>query len=110
LLIGNTFVCVKVNKVYQITKRNNQKLSQTTMEAKIEITKESGEVIETIPFATELGAQTAFDELEKIRWPQTYKGHVMNLSEYPEGRIGIVRLIAVNKLGEFERRELFRKP
>lgn len=82
------------------------------MKARIEVTKESGEVILTENFHTELSAQNAFDELEKIRYPLSYKGISMNLSEWDNaGTIGVVRLIAVHESGkEFERRELFRKP
>lgn len=59
----------------------------------IEITKESGEVILTESFATELAAHEKFEEIEAIRYPLTYKGLTMNLSEYPEGRVGSVRVV-----------------
>lgn len=80
------------------------------MKARIEFTKLSGEVILTENYETELSAQNAFDKLETIKWPETYKGLTLNLSEYPEGRIGSVSLIAMGKTQDYERRELFRKP
>lgn len=79
--------------------------------ALIEFTKESGEVLLTERYSTEQMAQEEFDRLATVKWPYTHKGLVLNLSEFPEGRIGSVRLIAVSNTGErFERRELFRKP
>ena len=84
--------------------------------ARIEFTKESGEVILTEPFSTELQAQNHFNYLESIFWPNTYEGLTMNLSEYPEGRIGSVRLIATvtndvtGNESDYTRRELYRKP
>lgn len=79
--------------------------------ALIEVTKESGEVVLSERHATELLAQEAFNGLEKIFYPNTYKTLTMNLSEYPEGRTGSVRLIAIDHLeNRYERRELYRKP
>lgn len=75
----------------------------------IEFTKESGEVVLTENFASELLAQRAFDELQEVRWPKTYKGLTLNLSEYfTGGNIGSVRLIVETSTKRFERRELFR--
>jgi hypothetical protein len=77
--------------------------------ARIEILKESGEVVLTERFATELQAQNSFDQIASTRWPTTYKGLVINTTEYfTGGNIGRIRLIAENKHGEFTRRELFR--
>lgn len=77
----------------------------------IEITKESGEILNAEKFPTELGAQQTFDEMEKIRYPLAWKGLYMNLSEWPEGNIGSVRLVAIDDKGErYIRRELYRKP
>lgn len=81
------------------------------MEYRIEYKKESGEIVLVETFPTELIAQNHFDYLETIKYPMTYKGLTMNLSEYPEGRIGSVHLVVQNDHGKnFERRELFRKP
>lgn len=79
-------------------------------EFKIEITKLSGEVVLTKYFSSELDAQNNFDKLSEIKWPLTYEGLTMNLSEYPESRTGSVRLIVDNANGTFIRRELYRKP
>lgn len=77
----------------------------------IEFTKESGQIILTEEFQYETIAQQHFDKLEEIKYPNTYKQITLNLSEYPEGRVGSVRLVYINKSGErFVRRELFRKP
>ena len=78
--------------------------------ARIEITKESGEVIKTLNYASEIDAQNGFDHLESIKSPITYDSLVMNLSDYPEGRIGSVRLIVQINSKDYCRRELFRKP
>ena len=76
----------------------------------IEFTKESGEVIAVEKFSTELAAQEHFDELSTIRYPKTYKALTMNLSEYPENRIGSVRLVVTSPTGNrYVRRELYRK-
>jgi len=79
--------------------------------AEIEFTKESGEVVLIESYPSEFSAQVAFDELEKIRYPMTYKGLTMNLSEYDNaGTIGAVQLVVTSETGKrFERRELFRK-
>lgn len=78
-------------------------------ENRIDFTKLSGEVILSETYPTELIAQNAFDGLESIKWPQTYKGLTLNLSEYPEGRIGSVSLVVVRNNNEYIRRELYRK-
>lgn len=78
--------------------------------SQIEITNESGAIVLTENFQTELSGQHQFDALEKIRYPHTYKNLTMNLSEfYDSGMIGTVRLI-VNVNGNlYTRRELYRK-
>lgn len=80
-------------------------------EAHIYIAKQSGEVIEDIKFGSELGAQQRFDELAEIKWPNTYKGNVMNCSEYDNaGTIGYMRLVVIShNSDQYIRRELFRK-
>lgn len=76
---------------------------------KIEICKASGEVILTENFASELSAQNHFDFLSEIKYPLTYKGISMNLTEYfTGGNKGFVRLRVENQHGTFIRRELFR--
>ncbi|MCA6431218.1 MAG: hypothetical protein IM613_17420 [Cytophagales bacterium] len=81
------------------------------MKYQIEITKESGEVVHTESHPTELIAQESFDQIETIRHPKTYKGMAINLSEYPESRIGSVRLVVIDGRGNrFVRRELYRRP
>lgn len=76
---------------------------------RIEFTSQSGEIVLTENFATELQAQNHFDTVSQIRWPNTYKGIRINASEFPVSmREGSMRLIAVNHHGEFCRRELFR--
>lgn len=76
---------------------------------RIEFTSQSGEIVLTENFATELQAQNHFDVIAEIKWPNTYKGMVINATEYPVSmREGSMRLIAVNHHGEFCRRELFR--
>lgn len=89
---------------------------------RIEITSLSGDIEETVYFSTELQAQNHFDEIAKIKWPMTYKGHVINASEYPSSvMIGSIRLVfdliglSFNGFGYSElvgnvRRELYRKP
>jgi hypothetical protein len=78
----------------------------------IEIKKESGEVILEESFSTELAGQNHFDHLESIRFPMTYKGLTLNLSDhFTGGNIGSVVLVVTNYKGDrFERRELFRNP
>ena len=88
---------------------------------RIEITSEAGCIKETIYFSTELQAQNEFDEIAKIKWPHTYKGYVINASEYPDGMIGSIRLVVdlidpnfngfgLDELVGIVRRELYRKP
>lgn len=80
--------------------------------AVIEITKQSGEVIRTLNYQYESNAHDQFDKLAEIKWPMTYEGLVMNLSEY-RGSVwdGEVRLVAINPKGyRYERRSLYRKP
>ena len=76
----------------------------------VEITSESGNIIDLQFFEYEITAQHHFDKLAEIRYPNTYKNLTMNCSEYPENRIGSLILIAENKHGQFCRRELYRKP
>jgi hypothetical protein len=83
---------------------------KTKFKARIEITKESGEIIAVENCLSELSAQQLFDELDAIKYPNTFKGLTMNLSEYEANNIGTVRLIAIVNNNEYERRELFRKP
>lgn len=80
--------------------------------SKIEITKESGEIVFSQNFLYEIAAQSEFDTISKVRSPRQYQGMTMNLSEYPVGRIGSVRLVVENtKTGDrYMRRELYRKP
>lgn len=76
----------------------------------VEITKESGEVIITEKFQEEISAHNQFEKLEEIRYPMTYQGLTMNLSEYfTGGTIGSVRVVVINSKGDrFTRRELWR--
>lgn len=92
--------------------RSNTSMSKPFIEkAIIEITKESGEVIKQLDFNFETAAQEKFNQLAEVRSPYTYESFTMNLSEYPEGRIGSVRLVAISRHGDrYVRRELFRKP
>lgn len=80
--------------------------------SKIEVTNESGEIILCECFKYESAAQSEFDRVEQVYWPHKHKNLCMNLSEYPEGRVGSVRLVVENqKTGErFLRRELYRHP
>ena len=80
--------------------------------AVIEITKQSGEVVRTLDYLYESSAQNQFDKLAEIRWPMTYEGLVMNLSESGSSPyIGTVRLVAISPKGErYVRRELYRQP
>lgn len=78
--------------------------------AYIEFTRESGEVVLTQRFSHENIAQEEFNKLELIRSPRTYQGLTLNLSEYPEGRIGSVRLVVEFDGERYERRELYRRP
>ena len=76
---------------------------------RIEFTSQSGEIVLTENFATELQAQNHFDTVSQIRWPNTYKGIRINASEYPVSmREGSIRLVVENQHGTFCRRELFR--
>lgn len=76
----------------------------------VEVTKESGEVIWSKQFLTEVAAHDQFEELEQIKSPLTFGGLTMNLSEYyTGGNIGTVRVVAENTDGGyFVRRELYR--
>ena len=76
----------------------------------VQICSESGAILHVDNFTEELSAQHHFDKLETIKYPYTYKGFTMNCSEYPENRIGYLRLIVENQHGLFIRRELYRKP
>ena len=78
----------------------------------VEITKESGEIVETERFPSEFAAHSHFEQLEKIRYPNTYKGYTLNLSEYfTGGTIGSARVVVVNKISgdRYLRRELYRQ-
>ena len=88
---------------------NNRNKTHAMNQNRIEFTSQSGEIVLTENFATELQAQNHFDTVSQIRWPNTYKGIRINASEFPVSmREGSMRLIAVNHHGEFCRRELFR--
>jgi hypothetical protein len=79
------------------------------MAARIEITKESGEVAFTKRFPTEELAHDHFDSMEKIRSPHTYEQFTMNCSEFSTGgNIGSIRLIAEIGDNDYIRRELYR--
>ena len=61
---------------------------------KVEITKTSGEIIDETTYKNELHAHDLFEKIEAVRWPDTYKGYIMNLSEeYTGGNIGSVRVV-----------------
>ena len=81
------------------------------MNAILEITKESGEIIHTEQFIFEKSAHDKFEELELIKYPLTYMNLTMNLSEYQCSKtIGSVRVVAVDEKGNrYIRRELYRK-
>lgn len=80
------------------------------MNAILEITKESGEIIHSENFKLEEDAHDQFESLERVRSPHSYLTHTMNLSDYYGGGcIGSVRVVAVSAKGErYVRRELYR--
>lgn len=81
------------------------------MNAIVEITKLSGEVIFEKKFTEEINAHNFFEELEKLKSPITFETFTMNLSEWNDARtIGTVRVVALDdKQNRFVRRELYRK-
>lgn len=81
------------------------------MNALLEIEGSEGVIISE-PYTHEKAAHEAFERLERIKNPGTYKKLVMNLSEWDDERtIGAVRVVALDEKGKrYVRRELYRKP
>lgn len=75
----------------------------------VAITNESGAIIWSKNFITELAAQNAFDEISTIKSPLTFEKFTINASEFfTGGNIGSLKLIVENQHGYLIRRELFR--
>ena len=75
----------------------------------VAITNESGEIIWSKNFITELLAQNYFDTISTIKSPLTFEKFTMNCSEFfTGGNIGSLKLIVENQHGYLIRRELFR--
>lgn len=78
----------------------------------VEITKESGEVIDNSQFKEQAQAELFLYNLMKIKSPETYKGFTMNLDMADNaGTIGMVRLVEVREKDEHRTvwSEMYRK-
>lgn len=82
--------------------------------ARIDFKKESGEIVLTKNYPTELQAQEQFDKLQLYKGKLTFEGLVMNLTEHFTGaNIGRVDLVVtvfpwVGEEKEYCRRTLYR--